>query len=231
MRIIMVNPAQDKMDELQRRTLRRQKRAEGSAAGQGASMNPSVAHANHHENDARIAELLAMNEDELIKLVATINMTYEQKLRKPAPFMTFVLVGMQSTGKSTIMERFLGAPLNIIQEGTGTRCPLDTTCVHDANCNEPVCTLYGHELLETQGGENVSVDKVFADIVAHNKRLGEEDRFSTAPLRLHYRAKHVQNMRFVDTPGIIENLSTVRHLIGATRLSSLRVYIAGCGAT
>ena len=45
--------------------------------------------------------------------------------------MTYVLCGMQSAGKSTIMERFMGAVLNIIQQGTGTRCPMDTTCIHD----------------------------------------------------------------------------------------------------
>ncbi|GKY90499.1 hypothetical protein MPSEU_000023600 [Mayamaea pseudoterrestris] len=106
------------------------------------------------------------------------------------------------------MERFMAAPLNIVQEGTGTRCPLDTTCIHDETCSEPVCVLYGEELLPSQSGENLSVSDVFESIVAHNKRLGDEDRFSTKPIHLHYRSKSVQNMRFVDTPGIIETLST-----------------------
>ncbi|GKY97236.1 hypothetical protein MPSEU_000682000 [Mayamaea pseudoterrestris] len=193
------------MDPTERRKQRELKRV--AAARQAET---PLSPADRSEQDARVVELLAKNEDAMLSVVAKINQTYEQKLHKPAPFMTFVFVGMQSTGKSTIMERFLGAPLNIIQEGTGTRCPLDTTCIHDASCNEPVCTLYGDELGDSEGGENLSVGQVFADIVAHNKRLGQEDRFSTVPLRLHYRAKSVQNMRFVDTPGIIENLSTGR---------------------
>lgn len=49
---------------------------------------------------------------------------------------------------------------------------------------------------------------MFQLITQHNKWLGAEDRFSTASLRLEYRAKNVQNMRFVDTPGIISNKST-----------------------
>lgn len=35
--------------------------------------------------------------------------------------------------------------------------------------------------------------------------LAKEDRFSAEPLQLVYRSDNVQNMRFVDTPGIIAN--------------------------
>jgi hypothetical protein len=106
------------------------------------------------------------------------------------------------------MERFMNAVLNIIQEGTGTRCPLDTTCIHDSSCIEPRCELRGHELAPQNCGENLSVNQVFQRITEHNRRLGDEDRFSTEPLRLTFRSKNVQNMRFVDTPGIISNKST-----------------------
>ena len=44
------------------------------------------------------------------------------------------------------MERFMNAVLNIIQEGTGTRCPLDTTCIHDPTLTEASCDLSGDEL-------------------------------------------------------------------------------------
>ena len=71
--------------------------------------------------DGRFTELLLKNEDELLKFVAKVNKVYQEKLKKPAPFMTFVFCGMQSAGKSTIMERFMSAVLNIVMEGTGTR--------------------------------------------------------------------------------------------------------------
>ena len=200
-----------KMDAVERRRLRKLKRVKlQEASGETESGERLVAPSLlSKDDDSRVVELLAKNEDELLSFVAKVNKVYEQKLQKDAPFMTFVFVGMQSTGKSTIMERFMNAPLNIVQEGTGTRCPLDTTCIHDEACHEPVCELYGEELLPNEIGKNLSVNTIFASIVAHNKRLGEEDRFSTQPIRLHYRANNVQNMRFVDTPGIIETLSTV----------------------
>jgi hypothetical protein len=48
-------------------------------------------------------------------------------------------------------------------------------------------------------------EEVFAAITDHNNKLGNQDKFSTKPLTLVYRASNVQNMRFVDTPGIIAN--------------------------
>jgi hypothetical protein len=101
----------------------------------------------------------------------------------------------------------MNAVLNIVQEGTGTRCPLDTTCIHDDSCSEPRCDLSGNEV-DGASFEGITIEKVFGLITKHNKKLGEEDRFSTESLRLVYRSKTVQNMRFVDTPGIISNKST-----------------------
>jgi len=144
----------------------------------------------------------------LLEFVAKVNKVYQELLKKPAPFMTFVFCDMQSAGKSTIMERFLNAVLNIVQEGTGTRCPLDTTCIHDSSCTEPSCDLWGEELPGGEGGQGLSVEDVFSRITDHNKKLGDDDRFSTKSLVLHFRSSSVQNMRFIDTPGIISNKST-----------------------
>jgi Dynamin family len=157
-------------------------------------------------SDDRFADLLKLHEDELLKFVAQVNHVYQDKLKKNAPFMTFMFCGMQSAGKSTIMERFVNAVLNIVREGTGTRCPLDTTCIHDANCIEPECDLHGDEL--ARSGKNLTVRDIFQRITEHNRKLGDDDRFSTEPLRLVYRAHNVQNMRFVDTPGIISTKGT-----------------------
>jgi 50S ribosomal subunit-associated GTPase HflX len=110
------------MEEL--RKMRRSKRQKATTKRGGG--DPAQV-----DTDRRFAELISNNEDELLKYVAKVNRIYQEKLKKPAPFMTFVFCGMQSAGKSTVMERFMTAVLNIVQEGTGTRCPLDTTCIHD----------------------------------------------------------------------------------------------------
>ena len=158
--------------------------------------------------DDRFSTLLSRNEDEMLKFVAKVNKVYQDLLKRPAPFMTFIFCGMQSAGKSTIMERFLNSVVNIVQQGTGTRCPLDATCIHDSSCTKATCELYGEELPDADRGKDLSVSEVFDRITRHNRKLGEEQRFSTQPIYLVYRSPNVQNMRFVDTPGIISNQST-----------------------
>ena len=181
------------------RRLKRQKRMKSQKDDDDSEKTNSQ----NEFTDGKTAALLMQNEDKLLEFVAGVNKVYQENLNKPAPFMTFVICGNQSTGKSTIMERFMGSVINIVQEGTGTRCPLDTTCIHDDECEEAQCDLSGTELENGGTGRNLSLKDVFERIVSHNRRLSNEDRFSTEPLRLIFRSKHVQNMRFVDTPGII----------------------------
>ena len=153
-------------------------------------------------------EKLFSDEDKLLEFVAKINAVYEHTLRKDAPFMTFVLCGVQSAGKSYLVERFMNAVLNIVDDGTATRCPLDITCIHNADLEEPMCDLEGIEL--TTPGMNLTVQDVFDRVTLHNRRLESENRVSKKPLHLIYRAKHVQNMRFVDTPGTKMNQDSTK---------------------
>jgi len=137
--------------------------------------------------------------------------------------MTFILIGMQSSGKSTIIERFLKrctltpflphsptalffhAGINVVKEGTGTRCPLDITCIHDDDAVEPKCELFGKKLSPDSKGTDLTVNEVFSAVTKHNMALGEANTFCSEPIFLVIRSQHVQNMRFVDLPGIISN--------------------------
>ena len=157
------------MTKEERREMRRQKKFK-EQEGDGKIDRSSTGRAGVLVSDNRFAELLLKNEDELLKFVAQVNHVYQEKLKKNAPFMTFVFCGMQSAGKSSIMERFMNSVLNIIQEGTRTRCPLDTTCIHDETCSEPLCDLAGNELAEG-AGQNLTVDRVFQLITKHNRTL------------------------------------------------------------
>jgi hypothetical protein len=53
----------------------------------------------HKANDAWVERAISRHEDILLNAVATINRVYQDILKKDAPFMTFVLCGMQSAGK------------------------------------------------------------------------------------------------------------------------------------
>jgi len=173
------------MSKEERRKKRQQAKARAKNEG-GTEPLATAVTSTTWQDDSQTAKLLRMNEDELIRIVANINKIYQDKLKRSAPFMTFVFCGMQSAGKSTIMERFLHAVLNIVQQGTGTRCPLDTTCIHDESLSSPVCNLRGAELDAEK--ENISGHEVFRLITEVNRKLAAEDRFSTEPLYLEYRA-------------------------------------------
>ena len=57
-------------------------------------------------DEERVLQYLVQNEDELLTFVAQVNKVYQERLNKPAPFMTFILIGMQSSAKSTLIERY-----------------------------------------------------------------------------------------------------------------------------
>ncbi|CAD7922318.1 unnamed protein product [Amoebophrya sp. A25] len=167
----------------------------------------SLAKNDLEDADSKFLKRLLENEDQLLEFVAQVNSVYQEKLHKPAPFMTFILIGMQSAGKSTIVERFLQRVINVVKEGTGTRCPLDITCIHDDSAAEPVCELSNCDAPGTKNGKNLPVEDVFKSVTMQNETLAKKNEFSKKPIYLVIRSKEVQNMRFVDLPGIISNKS------------------------
>ena len=101
------------IDRRTKRFERRQKKAQAKALAKesdGGQVETNGARGSGAA-DEKFAKLLSQNEDDLLTFVAEINKLYQDKLDKPAPFVTFVICGMQSSGKSTIMERFMNAPV------------------------------------------------------------------------------------------------------------------------
>eukprot|EP00929_Paragymnodinium_shiwhaense_P104120 TRINITY_DN68159_c0_g1_i1.p1 TRINITY_DN68159_c0_g1~~TRINITY_DN68159_c0_g1_i1.p1 ORF type:complete len:980 (-),score=234.70 TRINITY_DN68159_c0_g1_i1:31-2970(-) len=142
-----------------------------------------------------------IDESQLFSFMHQVNEIYLDHLNQPPPFARYILLGLQSTGKSTIVERLLKFPMNIVAEGTGTRCPLYVTCIYDKTVNEAECELSGCERCAQNDGGRVKLHDVFTRVTAHNK--DHVDSFSKDALRLKVKSKHVQNMFFVDLPGII----------------------------
>lgn len=66
--------------------------------GVGDGPNGIVATAGSVVSDDRLADLLKHREDDFLKFVAQVNHVYQDKLKKNAPFMTFMFCGMQSAG-------------------------------------------------------------------------------------------------------------------------------------
>ena len=55
----------------------------------------------------------------------------------------------------------------VVQEGTGTRCPLDVTVIHNSSLSKPQCDLSGDELDPLRAGTSLTVEEAFAAINEH----------------------------------------------------------------
>lgn len=94
------------MDRRAKRLERLQRKAAAKSTANPASASSEAGNtALSTTSDEKFAKLLSQKEDVLLNLVAEINKIYTDNLGRPAPFVSFVICGMQSSGKSTIMER------------------------------------------------------------------------------------------------------------------------------
>ena len=146
-----------------------------------------------------------ITDEEVMIFRGNVEKLYQEKLHEPAPLSTFVMVGMQSSAKSTFVERMANVPINVVKQGTGTRCPIDITCVRDETCVEAVASLSGSELARRYPGTNLKIVDAFGRINQHNEMLENQGRFSTHRVELTVRWAQAKTMRLVDLPGVIDN--------------------------
>ena len=158
----------------------------------------------HKDVGEEAVQKMMVDESQLFTFMHQVNEVYQEHLKKPPPFARYILLGLQSTGKSTLVERLLKFPMNVVAEGTGTRCPLYVSCIHDIGSTEPECELTGCSACAAVPGR-ITHENVFQRVTIHN-RDHVRNGFTEEPLRLKVRSEKVQNMFFVDLPGIITTL-------------------------
>lgn len=188
--------------DLSRLQRRKERRAKGTTASTLAGQAVPYA---EPDTEAAAMERLFVDESQLFTFMHQVNEIYLDLLKQPPPFARYILLGLQSTGKSTQVERLLKFPMNIVAEGTGTRCPLYVTCIHEKTITEAECRLSGCSKC-ANADERISLKDVFSKVTTHNKE--HVNGFSNDPLRLSVKSKDVHNMFFVDLPGIITTKGT-----------------------
>lgn len=102
----------------------------------------------------------------------------------------------------------INLPLNIVQSGTGSRCPVDITCSNEGDNHDVRVTIMGNEFNEGKEEVHVEVSTAFASINTHQQKLNAQQRFSNEPLRVKIQRGDIKPCRVVDLPGIISNKST-----------------------
>ena len=128
----------------------------------------------------------------LLNLVPQVNDWYVQKKRQP-PFKVVIVVGDQSSGKSAVVQRFVGFPVNITKKETGTRRPLKIILRYSAEHREPKCVLDGHEMNRSQ---------VLKEVWKINNELAKQNKFEFKPLVLEVTSAEVISITLIDLPGL-----------------------------
>ena len=125
----------------------------------------------------------------------------------PPKLPQIVVIGSQSSGKSSVLESFVGR--DFLPRGTGivTRRPLvlqlvRTAADSDAATAEDSAVEWG-EFLHAPGRRFISFEAIRAEIEDETERkLGKSKSVSADPIRLAIFSPHVVDLSLVDLPGM-----------------------------
>eukprot|EP01135_Chromosphaera_perkinsii_P003144 Nk52_evm33s236 gene=Nk52_evmTU33s236 len=128
------------------------------------------------------------------KLQDVFNTVGSEQIQLPQ----IVVVGAQSSGKSSVLENIVGRDFLPRGSGICTRCPLILQLVYTKNGEEE----WG-EFYHRQGEKFFDFDKIRQEIENQTVQLsGENKGISNTPINLKIFSPHVLNLTLVDLPGI-----------------------------
>eukprot|EP01111_Echinosteliopsis_oligospora_P012971 TRINITY_DN4538_c0_g1_i2.p1 TRINITY_DN4538_c0_g1~~TRINITY_DN4538_c0_g1_i2.p1 ORF type:complete len:733 (+),score=191.75 TRINITY_DN4538_c0_g1_i2:89-2287(+) len=143
----------------------------------------------------------------------TIAIKYGVSLALPE----IVVVGMQSVGKSSLIEAFAGLRLNNCGYGTKTRRPMVLEMLqNDDYEHKPHCQ-FGHLSNPTP------IETVAEVIIEMNESVGSG--FSSVPIQLKIEHCAMPNLVIVDTPGFQPENKELRELIRSEMAPSNRIIV------
>ncbi len=109
-----------------------------------------------------------------------------------------VVVGGQSSGKSSVLENIVGRDFLPRGAGMVTRCPLVLQLIQTFKQSEEWAEFAHH-----QGKRFTNFDEVREEIVAQTNRLSPNLCVSGTSINLRIHSPHVLNLTLVDLPGLV----------------------------
>ncbi|KTW28204.1 dynamin-related GTPase MGM1 [Pneumocystis jirovecii RU7] len=134
----------------------------------------------------------------LIKRMIEIkNILQQIKQNEKFALPNIVVIGSQSSGKSSVLEAIIGH--EFLPKGTDmvTRRPIELTLVHTFGADE-----YG-EFPDLEQ-KRVSFDQIQKIITDLNYHISENDYISEEPIKLNIFSSNVPDLTFIDLPGYIQ---------------------------
>lgn len=135
---------------------------------------------NYDEREERLLELFKYMQDPYIRDV----------FQPPV----LVLVAMQSSGKSSLVEMIVGYPITYTANKAATRCPV-RYIIRRSTSSTPTAKF---------NGQAVQIHEVLDMVKGHMQMLGEKGSFSNIELLVEISSDRSMNMDIIDLPGFPE---------------------------
>lgn len=162
--------------------------------------------------DVDKSNLLSLADNELLKVANELNTIFDGDFNIELP--NIVVVGSQSTGKSSTLNGLLG--MNILPTGKQivTRTPVNMRLVHT---NEKICTI---EFYELKGGVTKVIQTFKVDPINYTesdiyqiqdcigrlteKYAGKQKNIVNRPIMMNIYSPNVPNLVLTDLPGLVK---------------------------
>lgn len=124
--------------------------------------------------------------------------SYVQLLKYAAEYQVSIdipqllLLGIQSAGKTSFIESFVGFPVGFTSPGTGTRCPVRYYLRFNSEAHQPRVKV---------DDKAYSAEDLRNVITARMQALGET--FSEKMINVEIESSHIPNIVLVDLPGLV----------------------------
>ena len=153
------------------------------------------------------------NNSEIININTTLkNINMELGLQNTIKTPTLVIVGSQSSGKSTLINRILGLDIIPIGNTMETRTPINLELIHTQT--EHYIEFGNYEHLSWNKKKKIVIDtntenfsRIIKDILEEikaqtNNLAGDELAISDKEINIRFYSPNVPNLNFIDLPGI-----------------------------
>jgi len=128
----------------------------------------------------------------LMKINDELSRFQEDKDKKAIPISSFVLLGLQSAGKTSVLNVLIGCYAGFSSADTATRCIVEYTLKHNPQIEKTRFMVDG-DSVQDLGKRLGEIFKLIAKT--------EESGFSTTPCKVVIEGKDIMNLMFIDTPG------------------------------
>ena len=132
-----------------------------------------------------------------------------------------VVIGSESSGKSSVLERLMMCPLLPRDEALCTRVPIHVHLRRSGQSELPRLEVYDEERKRVLRSQDVVPMRGYQDVSDEMgkilKEVGEEGVTSKRTIRLHIKNPNVPCLDLIDMPGLVTTANSVRNVPAKTR--------------